>query len=441
MTQASAAGQSGQSLGEEDVAPIAARLAKANGAFARAYPGESSARQPAHTVYLAPQLFDTGTLRAQGDLALAAMDEHAASPGDFARALGLEVSLEVATVVRERVVAKLRREPIEDLRLDFEDGYGVRPDAEEDHHARSAAEALRVCAASSRLSPFYGLRLKPLNEDCRARSVRTLDVFLTALARGGAPPPGLRITLAKVTVPEQVAAMAELLELLERKLALPEGSLRFEIMIEVAQAVIDATGTPCVRRLVDAGRGRCFAAHLGTYDYTASVGVTAAHQRMSHPACDFAKHVMQVSLAGTGVEICDGSTMALPEGVRKAWRLHADDVRRSLSQGFYQGWDLYPVQLASRFGALYAFFQEALPSATARMRSFLSKASQTSSQAPSASGFADDAATGQALLGFFLRGLACGAITSEEARGAGLTAEELQARSFSAVLASRRKSG
>jgi hypothetical protein len=281
--------------------------------------------------------------------------------------------------------------------------------------------------------------------------MRTTDVFLTALAaaRGKAALPGLRLTLAKVTVPGQVAAMADLLEMLEAKLGYAAGSLRFEIMIEVAQAVIDASGRTCVRALVDAGKGRCIAAHLGTYDYTASCGVTAQHQKMTHPACDFAKQVMQVSLAGTGVEICDGSTNVLPVAppgatpeqtnaiVQDAWRRHAADVRMSLEQGFYQGWDMHPMQLVPRYGALFGFFLEALPAASRRMRAFLERASHVSD----ASGIADDAATGQALLNFFLRGLSCGAITEEEARGTGLTGEELAGRSFPRILAGRRKSG
>src|SRR5262249_26776121 len=109
-------------------------------------------------------------------------------------------------------------------------------------------------------------------------------------------------------------------------------------------------------------------------------------------------------------------------------------VRASLAGGFYQGWDMHPVQLATRFAALYAFYLEALPRATQRMRAFVSRASHASALA----GVADDAATGQALLHFFLRGLACGALSEEEALATGLTLAEIRGRSFAGVLAARR---
>jgi hypothetical protein len=447
MTDAAAS----RTLTDDVTAPIAARLAAANAAFVRAYPGESASRQPAQVLYVAADAFHAGTATDAGAAALAALAAHAPDGPSLARILGVGIAGEAAAPWYERVVAKLRRAPLEDVRIDFEDGYGVRADAEEDAHAVRAAQAVVDAARAGALPSSYGPRVKPLNEDVRARSIRTTDVFLTALARasGGAPPPGLRLTLAKITVPEQVAAFAEILAALETRLALPARSLVFEIMIEVGQAVIDARGFTCVRALVDAGGGRCIAAHLGTYDYTASLGVTAQHQRMAHPACDFAKHVMQVSLAGTGVEICDGSTIVLPVPpagatpdeaqavVEDAWSRHAADVRRSLEQGYYQGWEMHPAHLPSRYGALYAFFLEALPAASRRMRAFLARASYVSEGA----GIADDAATGQALLNFFLRGLSCGAITAEEARATGLTPEELAGRSFPRILAGRRKGG
>jgi hypothetical protein len=437
-----------KTLTEDLAAPLAERLAAANAAFVRAYPGESAARQPAQVSYVPADAFHAGTALEHGRIALSAMADHAPSGEALARILGVALSGDAADDWYERVAAKLLREPLEDVRIDFEDGYGVRGDEEEDGHALAVARGLADGARGGSLPPFSGIRIKPLNEDVKARSIRTLDIFLTALAP--ALLRGLRLTLAKITNAEQVAVMADLLELFEKKLSLPAGALRFEIMIEVAQAVIDASGHTCVRALVDAGKGRCMAAHLGTYDYTASLGVTAHHQRMGHAACDFAKHVMQVSLAGTGVEICDGSTNVLPvvpadathEEARvvfhDAWRRHAADTRRSLEQGYYQGWDMHPAQLPARYGALFAFFLEALPAASRRMKGFLARASKPSAAASST---IDDAATGQALLNFFLRGISCGAITEAEARETGLTEAELRGRSFPRILASRRKGG
>jgi hypothetical protein len=148
---------------------------------------------------------------------------------------------------------------------------------------------------------------------------------------------------------------------------------------------------------------------------------------------------MQVSLAGRGVFVSDGSTIVLPVGsrdaVHAAWKMHAADVRRSLVQGIYQGWDMHPVQLVTRYGAAYAFYLEALPKATERLRAFVDKAANASSQT---AGVIDDAATGQALLNFFLRGMACGAITDDEALRTGLTLAETKSRVFAKILSARR---
>lgn len=46
-----------------------------------------------------------------------------------------------------------------------------------------------------------------------------------------------------------------------------------------------------------------------------------------------------------------------PEQVRAGWVLHSGLVRRALERGYYQGWDLHPAQLPSRFAATYAFYR------------------------------------------------------------------------------------
>ncbi|WP_394846656.1 phosphoenolpyruvate kinase [Pendulispora brunnea] len=418
------------SLAEEALAPIRSRLHQANQAFAQRYPGERNARQPVHTVYGGAHLFRAGTAPRLGELALGALAKHAPDAGAFARAIGLQEAL--AETVYARVQEKLRREPVEDFRIDFEDGYGVRADAEEDQHAVAAAGEMAKGLAAGTLPPFIGIRIKPLTEESHTRALRTLDGFLTALleATGGVLPPNYVTTLPKVQVPEQVAAMADALELLESRLGLPSGALVFEIMIEQTQAILDASGRAALPALIEAARGRCIAAHLGTYDYTASCGITAAHQRMDHPACDFAKHVMQVSLAGTGIWLSDGATNILPVGdaqsVHDAWKLHMRHTRRSLEGGFYQGWDLHPAQLPTRYAAVYSFFLESLPAASERLKNFVQKAAQ----ATLVGDVFDDAATGQGLLNFFLRGLHCGAITEDEAQATGLSIAQIRSRSF-----------
>jgi citrate lyase beta subunit len=444
-------------LSPEDVQIVLAELAEANRAFAKRYPGDSPRRQPVHTVYGGAQVFQSDTAGKLGSLARRALEEYAPRAEDLDRAIGLPQNL--AATVRERVIAKLEREPVEDFRIDFEDGYGNRTDAEEDGHAESTAREVAKGLAERTLPPCIGIRIKPFTEELKARAIRTLDLFLGALARetGARLPDNFVVTLPKVTVLDQVSALASLLEQLERHLRLPERAIPFEIMVETPQSVFDAEGAAGLPALVGASRGRCIAAHFGTYDYTASLNITAAYQTMTHPACDFAKTLMQVVLAGTGVWISDGATNVLPvpphraapggtplspqqieenrAAVHSAWKLHYDHVRQSLSHGFYQGWDLHPAQLPTRYAALYAFFLEGIDAASARLKNFVAKAGQ----ATLVGEVFDDAATGQGLLNHFLRAWSSGAITAEEAvEKSGLTLDELRGRSFVRILKSRR---
>jgi hypothetical protein len=425
-------------MGPEDLEKLARPLQTANLAFMARYPGERPDRQPVHTFYGGAHLFKADSARKLGQLAVAALEEHAPDATSLARAFGLPE--ELAAAVRERVARKLATEAVEDQRIDFEDGYGARPDDEEDGHAVGCAREVARGHAEGTLSPFIGIRIKSMIEETRQRAVRTLDLFLTTLleAMGGTLPRGFVVMLPKPQIPEHPAALSDALDLLEAKLGVPAGTIRTEIMIEQAQAVVDDGGRIAVPGLVRAGRGRCIAAHFGTYDYTASCGITAAHQHMAHGACDFAKHCMQASLAGTGVWLSDGATSVMPVGetatVHAAWRLQASHVRHSLQGGFYQGWDLHPAQLVARYVAVYAFYLEALPAATARLSNFIAK----SAQATLVGEVFDDAATGQALLNFFLRGLGCGAISEQETLATGLTLAELRSRSFLKILAGRR---
>jgi len=432
------------------------RLRRANAAFARRHPGDPTARQPVHTVYGGAHLFRADSAGKLGALALRALREYAPDARALADALGMAQPL--ADRVYPRVLAKLEREPVEDYRIDFEDGYGNRPDAEEDGDAvRTADEVARGMAGGS-LPPFIGIRIKPLSGELFGRALRTLDVFVTTLAARtrGTLPPFFVVTIPKVTIPEHVSTVAGLCGVLERKARLPRGSLRLEIMVETPQSIFGPDGAVALRGLVAAGEGRVTGAHFGTYDYTASCNITAAHQTMTHPACDFAKHVMQVSLAATGVALSDGATNIMPvaphraapggpplseaqkaenqAAVHRVWRLHFDHVTHSLVHAFYQGWDLHPGQLPTRYAAVYAFFLEGLAAASRRLRSFTEKAAQ----ATLLGDVFDDAATGQGLLNFFIRGLSCGAITPEEAAATGLTLEEIQGRSFLKILEGRR---
>jgi len=433
------------------------RLRSANLALMRRYPGDSGKRQPVHSVYGGAHLFKADAAAKLGALALRALEEYAPTAADLGAAFGW--TEEIAAVVRNRVVEKLRREPVEDFRADFEDGYGNRPDAEEDGHAESVAREMAAGFKAGSLPPFIGIRIKPFTEELRERSLRTLDLFLTMLVRetGGRLPDNFVVTLPKVTIPEQVATLADVFDLLEPALGLAAGDLRLEIMIETTTAILGPDGRSQLPCFLDAARGKCVAAHFGTYDYTASCDITASQQRMDHPACDFALHMMKVAYAGTGIWLSNGATNVLPvpphraapDGpaltpeqlaenravVHRAWRLHAEHTRHSLINAFYQGWDLHPAQLVPRYATVYAFFLEGLDAASDRLRNFVRKAAQ----ATLVGEVFDDAATGQGLLNYFLRAMSCGAITEEEAlERSGLTLAELRSRSFVKILAGRR---
>jgi citrate lyase beta subunit len=437
-------------LPPEAVRGVAERLRSANLDFARRYPGDSERREPVHVVYGGAQLFKRDSAARLGALALRSLEEHAPDPAALAGVFGMPEDL--AATVHSRVVEKLRREPVEDYRIDFEDGYGLRPDAEEDAHAVSAALEMAAGLAAGSLPPFSGFRIKALTEETRERAVRTLDLFLSTLVResGGRLPEGFAITLPKVTAREQVAALANLFDLLEPALGLPAGSLRLEIMVETPQAVLD------LLPIAEAARGRCVAAHFGTYDYTAALGISAQYQEIRHPACDFARQRMQAALAGTGIRLSDGATNILPipphragkdgpplspdeieenrRTVHRSWKLHYENIWSALVLGFYQGWDLHPAQLVPRYAALYAFFLEGLDPVSERLRNFVDKAAQ----ATRVREVFDDAATGQGLLNFFLRAVHCGAISEEEALArSGLTLEELRGKSFGKILERR----
>ncbi|GIF03585.1 DUF6986 family protein [Actinoplanes siamensis] len=374
-------------LSDHDYSEIDRRLA-AHDAFLRArYPGERAGRQPVHTVYVPADKL--GGFRDWGAIALAAMDEHGFPWPD--------------PTVRD----KLAREPIEDLRVDFEDGYGVRDDDQEDAAVREAAAILR----DGPRPPFVGLRIKSLEAATRRRSLRTLDLWLESC------PGTFTITLPKVSGPVQVETMVAVCERLETGYGLSTGALTFEIQVELPAAVLAADGTATVARLITAAAGRCTGLHYGTYDYSAAAGVAAAYQSMEHPAADYAKAVMQAAAAQTGVRLSDGSTNVLPAGgrdaVHAAWRLHHRLVRRSLEHGYYQGWDLHPAQLPSRYAATYAFFRDGRDAAVARLRRYLDRQD---------SGIMDEPATARALAGYLLRGLDCGALAD-----AGFAREQLTA--------------
>ncbi len=451
------------SLNQDQLEPLLSLLATSNQEFNARFPGVTIERQPVHTVYGGANLFKAGTTGKLSKLAQTHFATYATDHKVMAEMLGLPAedtigngsSDSVTQRVYDRVKSKLETEAVEDHRVDFEDGYGSRADEEEDGHAVSAAIAMAEDHKSGALARSTGIRIKSLAEETKHRSLRTLDLFiskLVALTDGDIPQPFL-ITLPKVTTPEQVEVVCRCLALLEQKHGLPSHSLKLELMIETIQSIVSPTGQINIPALVDAGADRVVTAVLGTFDYTASCNIAGNYQDHMHPAADFARHIMQVSLTGTRVTLCDGITNVMPIAphrgdalseleiadnsavIAHAWKLHFDNIMHSLRLGFYQGWDLNPAQLPIRFAAVFYFFLTGLEDARARLKAFIDKASQASLVGNTF----DDAATGQGLVNFFVNGISCGALTAQDALDAGITLEELRDRSFLKIVENRSK--
>lgn len=410
-------------------------------------------RQPVHVVYGGANLFTASTIVKLSRIAINSFKTYSYDANKFADVLGIDHQF--ADTIYERVGRKLELEAIEDFRIDFEDGYGIRSDDEEDGHAGSAANEMAKAVSAGSLPPFSGFRVKALSAEMAGRSIRTLDIFLTALVEStcGRLPANFVVTLPKVVIAKQVSTFVDLLDEIEKRLGLENGAIKIEIMVETAQSIIGEDGRSPLPKMFDAARGRLRGAHFGAYDYTAACGITSAYQDMLHNACDHARNVMLAAFSGTGVWLSDGATNVMPIGphrgndltieerientevVHRAWRLHYEHCRNSLASGFYQGWDLHPAQLATRYAALYAFFLEGVEVASKRLTNFIDAAARSTL----VGGVFDDAATGQGLLNYFVRAVNCGAITEEEAtERTGLSLDDLRSASFDTILNTRK---
>lgn len=426
-------------------------LAASNREYERRYPGDPTGRQPVHVVYGGAQRFRSDTARRFGELARETLRVYAPDAASLAEATGLNPA--IAGAVYPRVLAKLEREPLEDFRIDFEDGYGYRSGEEEDRDTRNAADQMCAGMAANTLPPFIGIRIKPFSPLLAPRAARTLDLFLTELlTKAGALPANFAVTLPKVIAPEQAAVLDSLLLEIEERHHLAARTIRVELMIETPQVVVNHEGVCAIPALIAAAQGRCRSIHFGPYDYTFGLNIAGPHQSLSHPACDFARQHMLAAAAGTGVSVSDGPTKLLPvplhrapnltppqiaenrAAVHRGMRAHCADIRRALRDGIYQGWDLHPAQLPTRYAATYAFFAEAAPEAARRLNNFIHDARQ----ATLLGNLFDDAASGQGLLNLFLRGFACGAYDESDLAATGLTLDDIRERSFHRILERRR---
>ncbi|MBL7547073.1 aldolase [Frankia sp. AgB1.9] len=411
-------------LSEHLLARLTASLAPVDAQLAARHPGDPGTRQPVHTCYIPADRLHPDVVLDWGEGAREALAAHAPSPAALAAATGLgatsgpggaapnpaEAGADPALAERvyAHVLAALSLEPIQDLRADLEDGYGIRPDDVEDEHAIAAATALRAAHEAGALPASYGLRPKSLDPAVRDRGLRSLDLFLTALAGDDGGPPGLVLTLPRVSAPEQVTVFLAVLDELIPRIDLRPPAV--ELQIETPAAVL------ALPALVEAGRGRVTGLHVGTYDYSAALGIAAEHQASDHPSVEYATTLMQLVTAGTGIRVADGSSNFLPVGptpvVRAAWQRHAGLVTRAWRRGLYQGWDLHPAQLVSRHAAVAANLVAGLPAALGRLSAY--------AEARFAGAVADEPATARALAGHVLRALDAGLLDD-----AGLAAADL----------------
>ena len=470
-------------LSDEKTTGILKELGGANRYFENNYPGKNLRRQPVQTFYEGAHLFKADSAKKFGKLAHKNFANFAPNFVRFAKSLGLEgadsltdseaeinellseienngvdtkkSSVWLAWRVYTQVKKKLESEAVEDLRLDYEDGFGIHSDEKEDavavQGATEVAEGMKQCI----LPPFIGIRIKPFNTEFVERSVRTLNIFISTLLEktGGALPDNFIVTLPKVEIPEQAAALVKVFEVLEADSVLNSGELMMEIMIETTQSVFNVDGEVTARKIANASGNRCLGAHFGTYDYTASCDLIAAYQTMDNEVCDFARQVMKVAFGGSGIFLSDGATNIIPlphhkggnlsalqirenfESVHTTWKLSYGHIRHSLANAFYQGWDLHPAQLPVRYAANAAFFLEQLQLSSGRLRNLVEQASE----ATVSGDVFDDAATGQGLLNYFFRALNSGAIDPEDVENAGLTVAEVLGGSFRNIAEARRK--
>jgi citrate lyase beta subunit len=398
-------------------------------------------RTPIHVLYGGAHLFKRDAVNRLGKLARDVWARYAPDASTFAKALDLPLT-ETLQLAHARTTQKLIAEPIEDLRIDFEDGFGLRPDAEEDATAIRCALEVAAGLQDATLPPMLGVRIKNLGNAHKYRAARTLDLFFSTLCQqtGGRLPDSFVVTLPKVASPIQVEVCARLLEYIETSFGLSSKQIGLELMIELPDAIFSADGRLQPLNLIHAANGRCTSVHFGTYDFTATCDISAPHQTMQHPICDSAKHLLQIALASSNVRIADGATTFLPieahkglalspaqeqenqSAVWNAWRMSWNNIQHSLRGGFYQGWDLHPAQLPIRYAATYQFFLDGLQESAQRLRTFIDHAAHASRVGCAF----DDAATGQGLQNFFRRGLSCGALCIEEVHKLGLQIEEIQ---------------
>ncbi len=437
-----------------------ARLEKSNGVLSaqshRLSPRHAH-QHPVHVLYGGAHLFSEATFAKIARMSQEAFQFAAPDAGTLNKLVGGDWSTEFSSAIFSRVSKKMIREPLEDYRVDFEDGYGVRTDDEEDRHAKAAAVTMVKLAEAEHTPRVMGIRIKPLSTAGMRRSLRTLSLFVTQFAEESAVASAVEsaansgrqtsasgskrsrlkfmmVTLPKVTSPEQVTTLVDILDAFEKNFHLGAGFFRVEILIESPEAFLSVDGTIPLPSFVAAARGRCQSLHFGIYDFTSSLGIGSAGQEIDHLSCDFARMWIQI-VAGLapGLGLSDGIINRLPMSPKEnssaaladyhdAWRYNYKQMMRSLTLGYYQGWDLHPSQLPIRHIANHVFILQEFDSAAARLKVFVERASQASLSG----GLFDDRASVLGLLNFFERATASGVLSRSEVEARGVDIEAVK---------------
>lgn len=364
--------------------------------------GDRADARPVHTVYVSAAEYRATTPAEWGN---AAHDAVITTGGYRALADRLGVDASIRLEAAERTERRILRRPVEDLRIDFEDGYGFVSDAEEDREAVRAAHEVALALPQSETR--IGLRPKSIEPSTRERSLRTLALFTETLFARTGHLSGLIVTLPKVTSADQVNAFAASLTSLEHAIGAPEGSLDLEVQVEMPQLISHFLSDGAFARIPAVRDGRLSGLHFGTFDYTAALGIHPEQQRLDHPSADFAKLAMQLAVAETGIRISDGSTNRVPrlnDGFA-SWTHHAELVRHSLARGIPQGWDMHPRHLPTRFMCVTAYYLSGRMQALEGLKHALSAHSGD---------VLDEPASLRSIAGFLVDGVRHGVLTPEE---------------------------
>lgn len=384
-------------------------------------------KQPLHTVYVPADRVDRELSARWREQAVSFIDA-CGGLQELADIAGIPAELREA--VCQAAARKLDAQVIEDLRIDYEDGYGYRKDAEEDTVARNGGKAGAQILLSEAGPDRVGLRIKPFDSRGAHRSVRTLRLFLESfLSVPGARErvQDIRVTFAKVMRGIQMTTLDQVCKELEHVHRLEEGAIGVELQVEVPQVIAQGEGEDSLLALASNPRVR--ALHFGTYDYTSAQGIFPGEQRSNHPVALHAKRVMQVVAACHEIEVCDGSSNLIPLGNlrARAVKAHSVQISSALRDGIPQGWDLHPMQLPTRYLVSFAALRAEVPNALRRLHNAASQEADT--------GVLDEPATLRMLAAVIIRSLRVGALGEQELVG-NLTRQDIEKIALTGALAS-----